>query len=46
MIYSLAKKLGQTEQMIKESYTLTEIAERNLFDAYDNYVEREITKMK
>jgi hypothetical protein len=46
MIYSLAKKLGQTEETIKKQYTLAEIAERNLFDIYANYVDRETFKMK
>lgn len=38
----MAKKLGQTEQQIKEQYTVQEIAERNLFEIYENYVDREL----
>jgi hypothetical protein len=42
----MAKKLGQSEEQIKEQYTFAEIVERNLFDIYENYVERELTKAK
>jgi len=45
-IFSMAKKLGQSEQQIREQYTFEELAERSLFDVYDNYVEREAGKMK
>jgi hypothetical protein len=40
----MAKKLGQTEETIKNNYTLAEIAERNLFDRYADYIERELLK--
>lgn len=42
----MAKKLGQSEQQIKEQYTFSEIVERNLMDIYENYVERELMKAK
>jgi hypothetical protein len=42
----MAKKLGQSEEQIKEQYTFAEIVERNLFDIYENYVERELMKAK
>lgn len=41
-IYQMAKKLGQSEKQIKEQYTFDEIVERNLFDIYDNYIDREL----
>jgi hypothetical protein len=46
MIYKMAKQLGQSENEIKDQYTYSEIAERNLMDVYDNYVERELMKVK
>jgi hypothetical protein len=46
MIYDLAKKLGQTEEEIKNQYTYTEILERKMFDVYDNYIDRELMKVK
>jgi hypothetical protein len=46
MIYAMAKKLGISESEIERQYTLTEIAERNLFDVYDDFVEREMLKVK
>jgi hypothetical protein len=44
MIYNLSKKLGQSEQYIRENYTRAEIYEHNLCDTFDNYVERELMK--
>ena len=38
----MAKQLGITEQKVKEEYTFAELVERNLFDVYENYVEREL----
>ena len=42
MIFQLAKKLGQTEQTIRDNYTRPEIKERFLFDIHDNYIDREL----
>jgi hypothetical protein len=42
----MAKNLGQSEEQIKEQYTFTEIAERNLFDLYEDYIDRELMKVK
>jgi hypothetical protein len=42
----MAKKLGQSEEQIKEQYTFAEIIERNLMDIYDSYIERELMKVK
>jgi hypothetical protein len=36
--------MGQSEQYIKDNYTLAEIAERNLFTTYDNYIDRKLTE--
>jgi hypothetical protein len=41
-IFSMAKKLGKSEKQIKEQYTFDELLERNLFDLYDNYIDREL----
>ena len=38
----MAKKLGQTEQTIKEQYTIQDVAERSLFEVYENYIDREL----
>ena len=46
MIFDLAKKLGQTEQTIKEQYTRAEIKERYAMELYTNYIDRETMKMK
>jgi hypothetical protein len=46
MIYKMAKQLGQSEEQIKEQYTFSEIAERNLFDVYADYIDREVNKVK
>jgi hypothetical protein len=46
MIYKMAKTLGQSEQFIKDNYTFLEIVERNLFDIHDNYIDRELMKVK
>ena len=45
-IYNLAKKLGQSEEQIKEQYTYTEIIERNLMEIYDNYIDRTLMEAK
>jgi hypothetical protein len=42
----MAKELGQSEQAIKDQYTFDEIMERNLFEVYDSYIEREMMKAK
>ena len=42
MIFQLAKKLGQTEQTMRDNYTRAEIKERFLFDIHDNYIDREL----
>jgi hypothetical protein len=46
MIYNMAKTLGRREQQIKGDYTFAEIAERNLFDGYDNYVKKELIRIQ
>lgn len=38
----MAKTLGISEQEVKEQYTHAELAERNLFEAHDGYVQREL----
>lgn len=42
MIYQISKKLGQTEQTIRDNYTRAEIKERFLFDIHDQYIDREL----
>jgi hypothetical protein len=42
MIFQLEKKLGQTEQTIRDNYTRAEIKERFLFDTHDSYIDREL----
>jgi len=41
-IYAMAKKLGQSEEQIMKQYTFDEIIERNLFDIYENFIDREL----
>lgn len=38
----MAKALGISEQEVKEQYTHSEIAERNLFESHDDYIQREL----
>lgn len=45
-IYSMAKTLGVSEQQIKDEYSLDEIIERNLFEVYQDYIDRELMKAK
>lgn len=40
----MAKKLGITEQQIKDSYTMDELVERFLFDTYETYIFDEMNK--
>lgn len=42
----MAKELGQSEEQIKDQYTFAEIMERNMFEVYDNYIDREMMKAK
>jgi hypothetical protein len=39
----MAKKLGQSEQFIRDNYTMAELSERTLFEVYEEYVKRETT---
>lgn len=45
-IYQLAKRLGQSEEQIKEQYSFTEIIERSLFEVHGGYIDREMMKDK
>jgi hypothetical protein len=38
----MAKTLGQSEEQIKDQYTLSEVFERNLFEVYDAHVSKEL----
>jgi hypothetical protein len=42
MIFQMAKKLGKSEQQIKELYTLDELLERSMFEQHDNYIDQEL----
>lgn len=44
LIYNLAKKMGQSERFIEDSYGYEEIAVRNLCDMHDQYIFREMNK--
>lgn len=43
-IYRLAKQIGQSEQFIKDNYSIAEVFERSLFDSYDTYIYNEMNK--
>lgn len=38
----MAKRLGISEQEVREQYTHEELAERNLFEVHDDYIQREL----
>ena len=44
LIYNIAKKLGQSEKFIEDTYGYTEIAVRSLCDQHDQYIMREMNK--
>lgn len=46
MIFQMAKKLGKTEKQIQEAYTLDELIERNMFEQYDDYIQRSLLEKK
>ena len=38
----MAKKLGTSEKEIMNQYTFDELIERNLFDIYSDFIDREL----
>jgi hypothetical protein len=39
-LYQFSKKLGISEKQARKEYSWSEVFERNLFETYDDYVDR------